>query len=212
MAGQPRRASTPRNGTSTWSPATGRGGERTAFGSPRECWGSPARRTLGIGIRRLRACGGPPDDDYADLMRRAAWWQRGLTESGFEVKAWSRHALVACALEACALPVTAAVVEAAAGWYWTTVAARAVFYPDAMEFVRRLRDAGVAIRLAIGSDGFLTFEDARAPCAVSQPPQDKRSTSQKRSSSATASPTTSCRYWSSGPHAESGSFVMARPR
>jgi FMN phosphatase YigB (HAD superfamily) len=118
-------------------------------------------RSMGIGVRRLRAGDASPDDEYADLMRRTARWQRGLTESGVEVKAWSRHALVACALEACDLPVTAAVVEAAADRYWTTVTARAAVYPDAVGLIRRLRDAGVAIHLATGSDGFLTFDDVR---------------------------------------------------
>jgi len=118
-------------------------------------------RSMAIGIRRLRACDRRPDDEYADLMRRTARWQQGLTEAGFEVKAWSRHALVACALQACALPVSAAVVEEAANQYWATVAARATVYPDAALFVRRLRDAGIAIHLATGSDGFLTFDDAR---------------------------------------------------
>jgi FMN phosphatase YigB (HAD superfamily) len=118
-------------------------------------------RSMGIGVRRLRTCDGAPDDEYADLMRRTAWWQRGLTEAGFEVKAWSRHALVACALQACDLPVTAEVVGAATDQYWTTVAAQAAVYPDAAVFVQRLRDAGVAIHLATGSDGFLAFDDAR---------------------------------------------------
>lgn len=114
-----------------------------------------------VAIRRLRAAGHVPDDECADLMRRTARWQSGLTEAGFEVKRWSRHALVACALEARGLPVTAAVVDEAADRYWATVAARAGIYPDAATFVARLRSAGVALHLATGSDGFLTFDDAR---------------------------------------------------
>jgi FMN phosphatase YigB (HAD superfamily) len=116
---------------------------------------------MDVGIRHLRAHGDPPDSEYADLMRRTAWWQRGLSEAGFEVKAWSRHALIACALESCGLPVTAAAVDAAADRYWATVASRAYVYTDAALFVRRLRRAGVPIHLATGSDGFLTFDDLR---------------------------------------------------
>jgi len=118
-------------------------------------------RAMDVLTRQLRTCGGPSDRDYAELMQRTAWWQRGLTEAGFEVKAWSRHALVACALEACGLPVTAAVVDAAADQYWITVAAQAAVRPDAAVFIRQLREAGGAIHLATGSDGFLTFDDAR---------------------------------------------------
>ena len=98
------------------------------------------RRYMDIAVRRLRADGDVPDDEYADLMRRTAWWQRGLTEAGFEVKRWSRHAL-----EARGLPVTAAVVDALAERYWATVAARAGVYPDAAAFDARLRNAGVAL-------------------------------------------------------------------
>lgn len=119
--------------------------------------------TLAMGLltRQLRACGGEPEEDCVDLMRRTARWQRGLTEAGFEVKVWSRHALLACALESCGLPVTTAIVTAAADLYWTTLATQAAVWPDAAALVRRLRAAGVAVHLATGSDGFLAFDDAR---------------------------------------------------
>lgn len=99
------------------------------------------------------------DDGYQDIMARMAWWQRGVTEAGYEVKTWSRHALIACVLEACALPVTAAVVHDVADHYWAFVAQHATVYPDAAALVQELRRANVPVHLATGSDGFLIFDE-----------------------------------------------------
>jgi beta-phosphoglucomutase-like phosphatase (HAD superfamily) len=136
-------------------PLSDRLGQRSAVAVQQEF-----ARCMGILQRRLWAGDEPPAFDDLALMERVAYWQRGVTDAGFEVKAWSRHALLACALEAYGLPVSGVVVAAAVDRYWA-VAADAALRADAVALVRRLGAAGVAIHLATGSDGFLTFDDAR---------------------------------------------------
>jgi len=116
-------------------------------------------RAIHILTQQLRSHAATPSDAYHALRNRIGWWQRGLTDAGFEVKEWSRHTLVACALEACGLPVTTTVVHAVADHYWATVAQHATVFPDATALLQQLRTAGVAVHLATGSDGFLTFND-----------------------------------------------------
>lgn len=70
---------------------------------------------------------------------------------------------MACALEACGLPVTMTVVDAVADHYWATVTRYATVFPDATTLSRFLRRAGVAVHLATGSDGFLTFTGEQRP-------------------------------------------------
>jgi FMN phosphatase YigB (HAD superfamily) len=66
-----------------------------------------------------------------------------------------------CFTAQCGLPVTMTVVHAVADRYWATVAQHATVFPDATALIQQLRTAGVAVHLATGSDGFLTFNDER---------------------------------------------------
>jgi hypothetical protein len=118
-------------------------------------------RALHILTQQLRSAAATPRAAYHALRNRIAWWQRGLTDAGCEVKEWSRHTLVACALEACGLPVTRTVVHAVADHYWAAIAQHATVFPDARARLQQLRTAGVAVHLATGSDGCLTFHDTR---------------------------------------------------
>jgi phosphoglycolate phosphatase-like HAD superfamily hydrolase len=118
-------------------------------------------RAIDTLTQQLRSPSATPSSAYQALRQRIATWQRGLTEAGFEVKEWSRHTLVACALEACGLPVTAAVVQAVAERYWETVAQHTTVFPDAAVLMQQLRAVGVAVHFATNSDGFLTFDEAR---------------------------------------------------
>jgi phosphoglycolate phosphatase-like HAD superfamily hydrolase len=116
-------------------------------------------RAIDILTERLRSPATTSTEAYLTLRSRIDWWQRGLAEAGFEMKEWSRHALVACALDACGLPVTRAVIDEVADCYWESVAEHAKAFPDAISFILQLRTSDVAIHLATGSDGFLTFDD-----------------------------------------------------
>lgn len=118
-------------------------------------------RSIQVLTHQLRSHAATSSEAYHTLRGRIAWWQRGLTETGFEVKEWSRHTLIACALEAHGLPVTSAVVHEVADHYWATVAQHATVFPDAITLIRQLQTAGVAVQLATGSDGFLSFNNER---------------------------------------------------
>ncbi|WP_089935856.1 HAD family hydrolase [Candidatus Entotheonella palauensis] len=118
-------------------------------------------RSIGIMRQQLGNPSSVVDDRYQDIMARMAWWQRGVTEAGYEVKIWSRHALIACALEACALPVTAAVVNDVTDHYWAFVAQHAAVYSDAAALIQELWRAHIPVHLATGSDGFLIFDEPR---------------------------------------------------
>jgi FMN phosphatase YigB (HAD superfamily) len=111
--------------------------------------------------QQLRSPSAMPNNTYQALRHRITTWQWGLTDAGFEIKEWSRHTLVACALDACGLPVTAAVIQAVADHYWETVAQHATVFPDAVALMQHLRTVGVAFHFATNSDGFLTFDEAR---------------------------------------------------
>ncbi len=132
------------------------------FGSTQ---GETVQREFRRSIEMMRRQLGNPSsvvcDGYQDIMARMAWWQRGVTEAGYEVKVWSRHALIACALEACGLPVTAAVVNDVADQYWAFVAQHATVYPDAAGLMQALWRANIPVHLATGSDGFLIFDEPR---------------------------------------------------
>jgi FMN phosphatase YigB (HAD superfamily) len=116
-------------------------------------------RAMATLTQQLRSPSATPSSAYQALRHRIATWQQGLTEAGFEIKEWSRHTLVACALDACHLPVTAAVVQAVADHYWETVAQHATVFPDAVGLLEHLREGGVAVHFATNSDGFLTFDE-----------------------------------------------------
>jgi hypothetical protein len=88
--------------------------------------------------QQLRSPAATPSSAYQALRHRIATWQRGLTDAGFEIKDWSWHTLVACALDTCNPPVTAAVVQAVADHYWETVAQHATAFPDAMGLIEVL--------------------------------------------------------------------------
>ncbi len=118
-------------------------------------------RTIGIMRQQLGQPSAVACDGYQEIMARMAWWQRGVTEADYEVKVWSRHALIACALEACALPVTAAVVHDVVDHYWAFIAQHATVYPDAAALIRELWRADIPVHLATGSDGFLIFDEPR---------------------------------------------------
>ncbi len=118
-------------------------------------------RSIEMMRRQLRRPSSAVDNGYQALMERLARWQRGVTEAGYEVKIWSRQALIACALEACEIPLTAALVHAAADHYWAFLAQRATVYPDAAALIRQLWRADIPVHLATGSDGFLMFDEHR---------------------------------------------------
>ena len=118
-------------------------------------------RSIEIIRQQLRSPAPVVYDGYQDIMERMAWWQRGVSEAGYEVKIWSRHALIACALEACALPVTAAVVHDVADHYWAFLAQHAAVYADAAALMQELWRANIPVHLATGSDGFLIFDEPR---------------------------------------------------
>ncbi|PON19455.1 hypothetical protein C2W62_02715 [Candidatus Entotheonella serta] len=107
-------------------------------------------------IRGLRGVSGH-HDAHGTVAARGC----GVTEAGYEVKVWSRHALIACALEACELPVTTAVVHDVADHYWAFIAQHATVYPDAAALIQELWRADIPVHLATGSDGFLIFDEAR---------------------------------------------------
>lgn len=115
--------------------------------------------TYGVLIKQLRSKAGVVHPDFQALRGRIEEWQHGVTERGYEVKIFSRHALMAIALERHGHPVTKALVEGPVDHYWKVLADATEVFPDAKEAIARLRDEGTPFQLATNSDGFLSFDD-----------------------------------------------------
>jgi len=100
-------------------------------------------------------------DDYAALSEQISHWQQGVIEQGYEVKPWSRQALLACALVSQQVEVSERLVRDVTEAYWLELAESVGVHPDAVVAVDRLRSAGCQLHLATDSDGFLVLDEAR---------------------------------------------------
>jgi FMN phosphatase YigB (HAD superfamily) len=122
------------------------------------------RASLGEGyatlIRQLRSGGKTELPEYAALKAKIAHWQRGVTEAGYELKMFSRHSLLAIALEQHGHRVTEALVNAALDRYWQVLTGATEMFADARAVIARLRAEGTPFLLATNSDGFLLFDEA----------------------------------------------------
>ncbi len=110
-------------------------------------------------IAELRSGGGEAGSAYTTLRRKIARWQRGATEQGYELKMFSRHTLLAIALEAHGQPVTEALIDGAIDHYWQVLADATEVFADARIAVERLVESGTPFLLATNSDGFLLFDE-----------------------------------------------------
>jgi FMN phosphatase YigB (HAD superfamily) len=110
-------------------------------------------------IKQLRSGGGIVHADYAELKQQIARWQRGVTEAGYELKMFSRHSLLAIALEKHGHPVTERLVHGALDRYWQVLADATEVFPDAKMVIDRLLAEGTPFLLATNSDGFLELDE-----------------------------------------------------
>jgi FMN phosphatase YigB (HAD superfamily) len=106
-------------------------------------------------------CAETVSDDYVVLQKRIAHWQRGVIQDGYEVKPWSRQALLACALASHGVEVSEKLVRSVTEAYWQDMAGSATVHPDAAVALDRLRSMGCRFHLATDSDGFLVFDESR---------------------------------------------------
>jgi FMN phosphatase YigB (HAD superfamily) len=110
-------------------------------------------------IKQLWSGGGIVHADYAELKGQIARWQRGVTEAGYELKMFSRHSLLAIALEKHGHPVTERLVHGALDRYWQVLADATEVFPDAKVVIDRLLAEGTPFLLATNSDGFLELDE-----------------------------------------------------
>lgn len=110
-------------------------------------------------IKQLRSTSGVVHRDFEVLREQIERWQRGVTDAGFEVKIFSRHALMAIALERHGHTVSKALVEGAVDHYWQVLKDATEVFDDAEEAVDRLRQEETPFQLATNSDGFLLFDE-----------------------------------------------------
>jgi FMN phosphatase YigB (HAD superfamily) len=111
------------------------------------------RYLYGVLMDRLR---GRENPDYDALEADIFRWQRNLVEP----KVFSRHVLIAIALERCGVSPTRDAVHKAADQYWREVAAATRVFPDVKGTLARLREEGTGISFATNSDGFLEMSVA----------------------------------------------------
>jgi FMN phosphatase YigB (HAD superfamily) len=111
--------------------------------------------------RQHWGCGNTVGDDYSVLQRRIAGWQRGVVEQGYEVKPWSRQALLACALASQQVVVSEGVIRDVTEAYWQEMARSVTVHPDASVALSRLQSVGCHFHLATDSDGFLSFDESK---------------------------------------------------
>ena len=111
-------------------------------------------------LQQLRGGAGRQDEAHERLLSRLRWWQRGAIERGFEFKVFSRHTLLAAALEAQGVPVTAAIINDVVDAYWAAIRDASVILEDARWAIERCRALGAHVHLATNSDGFLIFDEA----------------------------------------------------
>ncbi len=109
---------------------------------------------------QLRSAAGEQHEDYLALEKRLRWWQRGSMERGFEMKVFSRHALLAIGLESAGVPVTAEIINDVVDAYWDSLRERSLIMEDAKVAIARYRAQGAHVHLATNSDGFLQFDEA----------------------------------------------------
>jgi FMN phosphatase YigB (HAD superfamily) len=109
-------------------------------------------------IRQLRSAG-VVHPEYVALRAEIARWQRGVTEAGYELKMFSRHALLAIALEKHGHRVTEALVHGAVDHYWQVLADATEVFPDARAVIAELVAQRVPFLLATNSDGFLLLDE-----------------------------------------------------
>lgn len=110
--------------------------------------------------QQLRGEAGRQNEAHERLLSRLRWWQRGAIERGFEFKVFSRHTLLAAALEAQGVPVTAAIINDVVDAYWAAVRDASGILEDARWAIERCRALGAYVHLATNSDGFLIFDEA----------------------------------------------------
>ncbi len=109
---------------------------------------------------QLRAGAGVEHEAYRALFAAIARWQQDVVASGHEVKLWSRHTLLAVALERHGAPVVGDLVHGVVDEvYWATIRERSRVTPDATATLRRLQAEDVPVHLATNSDGFLLFDE-----------------------------------------------------
>jgi FMN phosphatase YigB (HAD superfamily) len=128
-------------------------------------------RTL---IRQLRSGAGTLDPEFAELRDRIRAWERGVTEAGFELKMFSRHVLMAIALDHHGIRPTARLIQGTADAYWSALAEATDVFPDARVAIDRLREDGTPFQLATNSDGFLDFDEARQTFTYDPPDAVRR--------------------------------------
>lgn len=100
------------------------------------------------------------DGDYSMLQQRIADWQRGVIEQGYEIKPWSRQALLACALASQGIEISEKLVRGATEAYWQKMTRSLTVHSDAVIALDRLRSTGCHVHLATDSDGFLVFDES----------------------------------------------------
>ncbi len=98
-------------------------------------------------------------EKFESLLQCIETWQRGVLHDGWELKLWSREVLLAIALEQEDLPVTKEWIDGCLQPYWAALTRESRIRADAIDAVRRCRQAGIAIHLATASDGFLDFNE-----------------------------------------------------
>lgn len=112
-------------------------------------------------IKQLRSGGGVVHEDYAALKQEIARWQRGVTEAGYELKMFSRHTLLAIALEKHGYAVTESLVHGAVDHYWEVLAQATELFADARAAIERLVASNTPFMLGTNSDGFLILDERR---------------------------------------------------
>ncbi len=109
-------------------------------------------------LRQRLQGSGDASPEYRELFERLEGLQAPVVSRGYDVKEWSRHSLLYCALSDCGITPTRSLIDEAADHYWSDVERDAEPYSDAASFVAELRERGFLIHLATNSDGFLQFD------------------------------------------------------
>ena len=101
------------------------------------------------------------DPRLEEVYGRLCFWQRGVTGAGYEVKFWSRDAMLASALEANGVEPSTRILEHVVSRYWKALAENSKIFADAVTALNGLKRASLRIHLATNSDGNLRFDDRR---------------------------------------------------
>ena len=115
--------------------------------------------TYRVLVGQLRSPSHKSSADFERLERRIIAWQAGVTAQGFETKLWSRHVLMAIALESVGLSVTQALVNSVVDHYWRVLRQNTNVFPDAAAAVERLFEEQTRFVFGTNSDGFLRFDE-----------------------------------------------------